>query len=347
MLKFPKIPNLKNWLEKVGHVKATLSGTVKLRGCNTAIGIRPDGTYWCQSRNRVITPEDDHFGFASWVSEQVRTVFPRWRDYGWVVPSPTDRTVVYFGEWIGPGVQKGVGVSKLPCKMWVRFAEATEGPDGKAQLCDGYFQGPWPVWPGRYPLPIGDICPPYIAEIDTRDVSTIEEIWRLTEQVGKSCPFTERSLGLDGEQGEGIVWSVRNVRYEGAPKEIPPLFKTKVEMPGSSSPKVPKVKTQLSDGAMKLVEREVALRLSRALGYMVEFNFPFEVQNTSIFVRWVLNDIEEECVAELREEGITFEGVKRVAGKIATQMYKEAIGYGSSRVSTDRLLSTEESSDED
>ena len=53
-----------------------------------------------QSRNRLITPEQDNFGFAAWVEENAQDL--------------VDALGVgrHFGEWWGSGIQRGYGLTK-------------------------------------------------------------------------------------------------------------------------------------------------------------------------------------------------------------------------------------------
>lgn len=78
--------------------------TEKLDGTNAAIVIEfgEDGepVVGAQSRKRLITPEDDNFGFARWVQghqNELITVLGEGR---------------HFGEWYGSGIQRGYGRSE-------------------------------------------------------------------------------------------------------------------------------------------------------------------------------------------------------------------------------------------
>jgi len=57
---WPKIPRIENKKEYY---------TEKLDGTNACIIITEDGDFACQSRSRLITPEDDNYGFAAWAYE--------------------------------------------------------------------------------------------------------------------------------------------------------------------------------------------------------------------------------------------------------------------------------------
>lgn len=70
-----------------------LSITEKIDGTNACIRIL-NGEVTAQSRKRIITPESDNFGFASWVYENAGALTDV-LGYG-----------VHFGEWFGEGIQK-------------------------------------------------------------------------------------------------------------------------------------------------------------------------------------------------------------------------------------------------
>lgn len=70
-----------------------LTITEKIDGTNACIRIL-DGTVSAQSRKRVITPDDDNFGFAKWVHDNAGALTDV-MGYG-----------VHFGEWFGEGIQK-------------------------------------------------------------------------------------------------------------------------------------------------------------------------------------------------------------------------------------------------
>jgi hypothetical protein len=71
----------------------------KLDGTNAAVVIDEEGNISAQSRTRLITPEDDNYGFARWV-EQNRTELMK-LGHGH-----------HFGEWWGSGVQRGYGLTE-------------------------------------------------------------------------------------------------------------------------------------------------------------------------------------------------------------------------------------------
>lgn len=81
---FPKIPRLSK----------PIVVTEKIDGTNAAIVVRERDIY-AQSRKRIITPDDDNFGFAAWVAEHAD-------ELGGFLGEGR-----HFGEWWGSGIQRG------------------------------------------------------------------------------------------------------------------------------------------------------------------------------------------------------------------------------------------------
>lgn len=80
---------------KIPRLNRDMVITEKIDGSNACIVVSDDGTeIAAQSRNRIITPKDDNYGFARWVfdnEEAIHNVFPPGRHYG---------------EWWGSGVNR-------------------------------------------------------------------------------------------------------------------------------------------------------------------------------------------------------------------------------------------------
>lgn len=70
--------------------------TEKIDGTNACVVISEDGEFACQSRTRIITPDDDNFGFAKWAYEHKDELLTLGPGY-------------HFGEWWGLGIQRGYG----------------------------------------------------------------------------------------------------------------------------------------------------------------------------------------------------------------------------------------------
>lgn len=105
-IKWPKIPRLKN---EVFHISEKIDGTnacivierspaIDFDSTTPIATLRKNGIGFnvgAQSRTRLITPEDDNYGFAGWVQTNAEQLL---EDLG---------EGHHFGEWWGQGIQRG------------------------------------------------------------------------------------------------------------------------------------------------------------------------------------------------------------------------------------------------
>lgn len=102
---WPKIPRLTNEIyhitEKIDGTNAAIIINIGIPGDSQSTPIDwlviNDINYciYAQSRTRIITPEDDNFGFAKWVKENAKQLI---QDLG---------EGYHFGEWWGKGINRG------------------------------------------------------------------------------------------------------------------------------------------------------------------------------------------------------------------------------------------------
>lgn len=89
--------------EKFPAIKRLKRGCViteKLDGTNAQINFDADGNILCGSRKRMITPEDDNYGFASWAYTNQGKLFAILGEGR------------HYGEWWGQGIQRRYGMDK-------------------------------------------------------------------------------------------------------------------------------------------------------------------------------------------------------------------------------------------
>jgi len=95
---WPKIPRPKGM---------NITITEKMDGTNACVVIQDGNFVGAQSRNRIITPEDDNMGFANWAYENQSDLEGLGDGY-------------HYGEWCGPGIQKNphnLGKKASTCLM--------------------------------------------------------------------------------------------------------------------------------------------------------------------------------------------------------------------------------------
>lgn len=84
---------------KIPRLRRDCIITEKIDGTNASVWISNEGEVFAASRTRWITPEDDNFGFARWVSEHQD-------DLKLLGPGQ------HFGEWWGQGIQRRYGLTE-------------------------------------------------------------------------------------------------------------------------------------------------------------------------------------------------------------------------------------------
>ncbi len=85
---------------KIARLSRECVITEKIDGTNASIIIADDGQVVAASRTRIITPQDDNFGFARWVEDNKDAL------------RETLGIGRHFGEWWGSGIQRRYGLSE-------------------------------------------------------------------------------------------------------------------------------------------------------------------------------------------------------------------------------------------
>lgn len=110
-LAWPKIPRYEN---------DSVVITEKIDGTNACIAFHNDGSYHVQSRSRIITPQDDNYGFAKWVECNLKDLKKLGPGY-------------HYGEWWGKGIQRGYELGE---KKFSLFNAGRWNQQEKPTCCD-------------------------------------------------------------------------------------------------------------------------------------------------------------------------------------------------------------------
>lgn len=346
------------------HKKELFSGTsevvyrakVKLHGTNAAVRVSMDGTVTAQSRTNIITPESDNAGFARWVKNNEEA----WRN-AFKVESKFDGAVHYlnaivYGEWIGPGIQKGVAVSEIPKKSFavfaLRFMDKDEDPGdmlmvepdriemyGLHKIPDTYIL-PW------YSHPCHHGCDTNITNLLTIDwkqtdeelSKTIAPVNDWVAEVEANDPWVQATFGVKGT-GEGLVFYPMSEAHKGSMESFTNLcFKAKGEKHKNIATAKP---VQVSAEAAASLDAFVSMVLTEArleqgaraiLGehkhedklsclFCTTGALTYDMKNTGKFVNWVSADVEKETQDELAASGLTFKQVQKAISDKARAWY--------------------------
>jgi len=119
----------KEW-PKIARLSRDIIVTEKLDGTNAQIIISDDGMQIAAaSRTRLITPQDDNFGFAGWVERNREALLQ-------LGPGR------HYGEWWGNGIQRGYGLKEKRFSLF-----------NVTRWADSSVAGPWDVVPVLYKGP--------------------------------------------------------------------------------------------------------------------------------------------------------------------------------------------------
>jgi len=302
---FPKIPQFRNIKKDLQYLseKNPLSsfifeGTIKLHGTNAAVGYDAEsGTIYCQSRKRIITPEEDNMGFAAWVMSEESL----WKRYFQEVFY--GESALLFGEWCGEGIQKGVAISSIP-KMFVIFEGYCEGWESVR----AYPEVPLANTYNIYDFPLYTVT----IDADSPELAT-ERLRSFTEKVEECCPVGEALTGTKGT-GEGVVWTCLSDR------------KIKFKVKGEKH-SVSKVKTLAEVDPVKLESIkdfvDYAVTENRLNQGIQEIGLSQKTIGT--YIGWVNKDIWEEERDVLEKNNLLMKDVAKIISNKARKYYLERL----------------------
>lgn len=306
MKKFPKIRQFRDAIkylreEKMGLTRYT--GTIKLHGSNGALVVPATGEMAFQSRNRVITVEDDNQGFAAAMTERNEDNKILYCLYELIdITSPYDdegyeATHYFYGEWCGKGIQTGCGINRSD-RIFVIFDTLCE-IEGENARIDSYNTCFWmigPVWRRLNNLGVYHIkqFPTFHMVIDPSNPAPAQHTAAtLTQMVEDSCPVAMHLCPPgEGEDniGEGIVWRPTDAIGSDF------WFKTKGEKHSATKVKtIAAADPALSKSIEDFVESTVTpVRLCQGIDYLAEMGHELSQRSTGEFLKWVGGDILEE-----------------------------------------------------
>ena len=334
MQKFPSIEAFRSVIRAVRENSAyhgkpiptvEFEGTVKLHGTNAGVRINADETVQAQSRERLITIEQDNAGFAHFAAMNSNFFVSLARTIAIATAGSITEAADYgrytiYGEWCGGNIQSKVGLNtvkkhfvifnvydhveeRLLNREWMDFL-VNEDNSGTVEVYNAsgiYF---------IYQIPT------FKMTIDfAQPEQYIEELERLTLNVEESCPWAT-FMGGSGI-GEGIVW----VPTEREHSPISKLwFKTKgVKHQGKGESKV---KTLSVDPVKVAAIRELVdvltpeWRMEQGVTYLRENGYTLDQKATGQYLQWVMKDILKEESDTIAANPYTW---KELTGYITTK----------------------------
>lgn len=324
-------------------------GTIKLHGTNAGIILNDSKgsdtqtheewvnsrEMWAQSREQIITPENDNAGFAKFVvtvEPEIKALFSGIRLSAAMLHFPFENLHMgIYGEWCGQGILKGCAVHQLP-KMFVIFG---------IKLIDGASEDQFGVWlqPADVTLVFNAVgqemlakkqiyCiynfPSFDIDIDFVNPEYAQnKLVEITNQVEAECPVS-KAFGVSGI-GEGVVWRCVS---EAKPIQTDDLI-FKVKGPKHSDTKtkqtasvdVEKVRT-IKEFAEKVVTDH---RLEKMIELLKQSGAAIDVKSTGAFLKLVGSDVIKEESDMIDASGLTRQEVMPNVNLLARQWFMKLL----------------------
>jgi len=277
--------------------KVSYRGKVKLHGTNCAVQTHAEGLV-TQSRETILTPESDLKGFAKWVRSH--DAYFRSLPHGLVV----------FGEWCGPGVEKGMAISAVPDKMFCVFG--IQDSNGRIVYDPAEIVA---LLTTEAPMPTNMHILPWADGVeftmDYADPTSLQAgadyLNTVVAAVEKEDPWVKATFGVSG-LGEGVVlYPVGTFDHELCRL----MFKAKGEKHRTAATKeavqvAPEVVATISDFVTLMV---TDARLEQGLAVTCEG--VRDPKRTRDFLAWVEKDVQKESKAELEASDLTWSQVEK------------------------------------
>ena len=278
------------------HLIPTLTfvGTSKLHGTNGGLR-RKNGKIQPQSRNNIISVENDNCGFAKFISGIPESVLNELFD---TISSNPDDEITLYGEWAGKGIQSGVGVAELD-RFWALFAARKNGM--MVPSVDGLDA------PAHRIFNVAD-AGFFKVKVDFKNPeAAIVEFERRTMDVENECPFA-KVHGVSGI-GEGIVW-----RCVERPSDTDLWFKTKgTKHSNSKVKKVATVDIEKVNGINACVDLVLPQgRLDQGFDYFRENQIDIDPKNMGQYLKWISGDVLKEETDTIQGNGFEWKDVQKV-----------------------------------
>jgi hypothetical protein len=303
---------------------------VKLHGTNGGVAIYPDGRVEAQSRTSVLSPKEDNSNFCKQCVLANEDFWSKFAD---------DHTITIYGEWCGPGIEKGTAINKTEEKLFAIFA---------IQLGDsitdefGYDHATTVIEPliisrilsagGELPSNVR-VLPWYgdgiiVDFADTESMQSAVDIMNgVVETVEAIDPWVKETFGIEG-MGEGVVYypiSFSNGGNIDRHQMSTFSFKAKGEKHKNTKTKKavqidPEVAASIDDFVTMVV---TPARLDQGARAVAGGELDFDQRYIGPFLKWMGQDVKKETSAELEASDLKWDQVVKPVGTAARTWYLE------------------------
>lgn len=293
IIKFGSIGQFRNFIKTMQYLgwrEINLIGTVKIHGTNSSVGLDlKDNSLFYQSRNRVLSLDDDNYDFAKYIEDNKAEFLKIFNEIKNKINTEKYDSIIIYGELAGKGIQNKVAVSQID-RFFAPFSivgvnkDTVDELDVKLSINESIR---------FYPVETFGV---YNVQLDLDNVHLAQqEIKDLTISVENECPVG-KYFGVSGT-GEGIVFTDETKQYS---------FKSKGEKHSVSKVKViADVDVEKINKIKDFVDYSVTEnRLNQGIEYLKEMNKELDISSIGDFLRWLANDVLKEEQDVITENGL-------------------------------------------
>ena len=291
---------------------------IKLHGTNGSVVVMPDGTFYAQSRSRILSTDFDNAGFLSWVNST---------NYDWSKLAQPDGPVVVYGEWCGPGIQKGVALTQLERKIFAVFAIVN--------IPDVMISEPTDIENLMFPVVANEIfILPWESEETEINLFNSEKTYEVVadmekhlEGISQRDPWVYRVFDVDGP-GEGYVWYPMfpsSARTHGELSNY--MFKTKTkEHTVTKNTKLIPVSPEITSSVNEFLDMFVTENRLNQIANEVNGEDGFSQKKIGPFIGAMNKDVHKESVDEVEASELTWKQITYILTNRVRQWYMTKIG---------------------
>jgi len=339
---WPKITNFYNVRKAVakypsltnGNSKVSYRPKAKIHGSNSSIQFH-DGIPYAQSRTQVLggledlSKGNDNAGFRRLMHAYKKALVAQAEMFQKLGCG----TVTVFGEFCGPGIQKGCAIHQIKNKIFTVFAIVESSKES-------YRQTKFVVEPELISLAlenlIDQIPEMYVLPWETEEVvvdwtdsveqleSAVEVFNKEVERVGACDPWVKKTFGIEGV-GEGLVYYPVSSDHKSRDDFSNLGFKAK-----GDKHKVVKTKKSVQvdpevAASMLAFAEMVCTEARLEQGVAEACDGEYTQEKIGPFIGWVASDIKKECEAELQAAGLKWKPTAKVISNYARSWYLKKI----------------------
>jgi len=309
----------------------TFTGTTKLHGSNCGVGFDLEtGEFQAQSREQILSLEQDNHGFCAWVKSEKTTLNLHLLQgilkslYAKSDASKTGKALKFYvyGEWCGPGVNGKTGIGQVPNSWYIFGVVVHIQNGGDLWISVDQISSAWEnadAWHDVNANTLRDIqfitdFKQWSLDINFNDPGhIIDELERLTLEVEAVCPVAQ-ALGVQGI-GEGIVWTLNDPKFGKL------MFKTKGDKhKGTQTKHLVTVAPEIIEGIQAFTDAVVTeSRLQQGFDLLQTQHRKVTLDHVGDFLKWVGMDVIKEESDTLKASGLDR---KDVMGSVNKQAKK-------------------------